>query len=269
MSRHARTLRFFILIAYFLATPALSRGEVTGFVEQKIMFSDTSSTYHIYIPPHWTDSDSWPIILFLHGSGERGHDGKQPTEVGLGQVIRRNPELVPAIVTFPQCSEESQWSDPDMERLAMLTIDRAIHKFKGDPTRVYLTGLSMGGHGAWHLAAKYPDRFAALAPIAARALYSLHSKKGSNDLTSNSSLEESLDHIVEKIAAIPTWVFHGRQDQIIPVLESRKMITALRKIGSQPLYTEFESVGHASWETAYAGQKFFRWLFAQRIRGRK
>ena len=267
MSRHAHFLRLSILASYVLALPTISEGQLRGFVDQTVIFGNTTSAYQMYLPSRWAESDSWPVILFLHGSGERGSDGEQPTEVGLGQVIREDPGRVPAIVTFPQCRDGAQWSDPDMIQLAMMTIDRAIYRFKGDPRRVYLTGLSMGGHGTWHLATKYPERFAALAPIAARAPYTFHSTNISNVISPYSSFPNSLVDVAEKIAKIPTWVFHGRVDPVIPVLESRKMIATLRKTGSHPRYTEYEHIGHASWEAAYAEPDFFLWLFSQQSPG--
>ena len=269
MDQHVIAVKTYLITVCLFALPNASESQTTGFLDRKLMLGDTVSQYQMYVPPNWSDEDSWPVILFLHGAGERGSDGVRQTEVGLGQVIRREPQRVPAIVAFPQCREGAQWSDPDMEQLAMMTIDRAIQQFKGDHTRVYLTGLSMGGSGTWYLAAKYPDRFAAIAPIAARALHAPRKIEASDSMAPRSPLGRMLNVITKRIAGIPTWAFHGREDPVIPVVESREMIAALRSMGNQPLYTEYDHIGHTSWNAAYAEPDFFPWLFSHRSRGRR
>ncbi len=264
MSWRVISMRTYMVIACMFTLPNVCVGQTAGFVEQKLMLGDTISQYQIYVPSNWSDRDSWPVILFLHGAGERGSDGVRQTEVGLGQIIRHEPQRVPAVIAFPQCREGARWSDPDMEQLAIMTMDRAIQGFKGDSTRVYLTGLSMGGSGTWHLAAKYPERFAAIAPIAARALFTPRMGEATVSIKPDTPRTKGNKVITQRMAGIPTWAFHGRKDSIIPVVESRNMITALREMGNHPLYTEYEHIGHTSWNAAYAEPDFFPWLLSHR-----
>ena len=239
-----------------------SASHESGFVEQKLMMGMTISQYQIYVPEGWMQHDSWPVILYLHGAGERGTDGKRQTQVGLGAVLRQDPNRVPAVVVFPQCREGASWVDPDMEQLALLSLEQAIREFKGDQTRIYLTGISMGGQGTWYLAMKYPHRFAALAPIAGRTRPALRKLASEYIFSLAGSPLKYFQTLIERIHALPIWVFHGQQDQTVPVEETRMMVRLLRENGSSIRYTEYPSIGHASWESAYAEPNFFPWLFS-------
>lgn len=122
-----------------------------------------SKEYQVYLPAGHTVDKSWPVILFLHGAGERGTDGWAPTHAGLGKALRERERLVDAVVVFPQC-DRIIWTT-EMERFAMRAVENTVKEFNGDSNRVYVTGMSMGGMGVWRLIARSPERFAAALPI--------------------------------------------------------------------------------------------------------
>ena len=130
-----------------------------GFLKRTIAIGAEVYHYQVFLPFGWQPQKTWPVVLFLHGNGERGDDGWRQTRVGIGPAIRRDPERVPAVVVLPQCRRGMWWTHAPMERLALAALEAAIQEFGGDPARVFLTGISMGGYGTWSLAAKYPGKF--------------------------------------------------------------------------------------------------------------
>lgn len=137
-----------------------------------------------------------------------------------------------------------------MGTLAIKALDQAVEEFGGDPARLYLTGVSMGGYGAWHLAAGHEGKFAALVPVC-----------GGSPLRS----ADRYSAIASKVKRTPTWVFHGSDDRIVPVSESRRMVEALKAAGGTIRYTEYEGAGHNVWNRAYTESDFLPWLLAQRL----
>lgn len=181
----------------------------------------------------------YPLLLFLHGSGERGGDLEHVGDHGLPLILPRLPE--PTLVLAPQCPEDMRWTDHLQHLEAIL--EETIAQYAVDPTRVYLTGLSMGGQGAWYLAAHTPERFAAVVPICGR---------------SNPDAAARLKHL-------PIWVFHGDSDDVIALSESEIMVDALHETGSDAKLTVYPGVGHDSWSLAYSTPELYDWLFAQRF----
>lgn len=203
------------------------------------------------------------VILFLHGAGERGTDGIRQKETGLGPALRKHP--VDAIVVYPQLPPDAQWLGKNAD-VAMQSLDDAIRDFDGDPRRVYLTGMSLGGYGVWHLALAHPDRFAALVPVCGGI-----APAGSAESVRQSPLTEyALDpygFTARALRDIPIWMFHGADDTVIEPGESRRMHEALlREHAKDVRYTEYEGVGHNAWTRAYAEPALWRWLFEQRQR---
>jgi len=144
------------LVALSLISCRTMPQQETGFLNR--------TGYSVYVPHDFDRSKQWPVILFLHGAGERGTDGLKSTQVGIGSAIRFGADRIPAIVVFPQAPPETRWLEQPADA-AITALDCAIAEFNGDPDRVYLTGLSMGGYGAWHLAMANPNRFAALVVV--------------------------------------------------------------------------------------------------------
>lgn len=200
------------------------------------------------------------MILFLHGSGESGSEGIKQTAIGLPQAIRLFPERFPSIVVMPQSVLERPWVDPKWQGLALAALEATIAEFSVDPDRQYLTGLSKGGAGAWYLAMRAQKRFAALAPVCGR----IEASK-----TSSASWEGiptvNFEQAAERLGnQLPIWVHHGDADSVVPVEQSRKMVAALKLIGSSVRYSEYPGVNHNSWDRAYQDPAFPQWLFAQR-----
>lgn len=132
----------------------------TGFLDRSIEHGGTRYPYQVYVPSNYDASVTWPVVLFLHGAGERGNDGLLQTEVGIGTAIRRYPQRYPAIVVMPQAPRDTFWGGSPGDA-AMAALDQTCKEFNTDARRVYLTGLSMGGHGSWMLAYRHVERFAA------------------------------------------------------------------------------------------------------------
>lgn len=198
-----------------------------------------------------------PLVLFLHGAGERGADNAAqlaylPTWLATPSARHRHP----CFLLAPQCRDESMWVDipwsdahsrpqsawPTLDlQAAIAALDAVIAAEAVDADRVFLTGLSMGGYGTWDLAARMPDRFAAILPICG----------GGDEATAS------------RIAGLPIWCFHGAADEVVPVARSRSMIAAVRGAGGAPRYSELPDVGHDSWTPAYRDPEVIDWLFAQ------
>ncbi|HET9531382.1 MAG TPA: prolyl oligopeptidase family serine peptidase [Blastocatellia bacterium] len=264
MIRVEGSILFALLIAVTFAMPAYGRQKETGFLNRTVKVGADSYRYQVYVPSGWTSRKKWPVILFLHGAGERGDDGLLQTEVGVGTAIRRQADRVEAVVVFPQCSKNRWWPEPDMQKVALAALDRAVREFNGDTNRVYLTGLSMGGYGTWAIARSNPGRFAAFAVICGGV--NLPRRPGIPENVGVSSASDPYRDVAEKVGKTPVWVFHGAADTVVPVSESRKMVEALKAAGGDVRYSEYEGVGHNSWDRAYAESEFFKWLLAHRLK---
>lgn len=186
-----------------------------------------------------------PLLLFLHGAGERG-DGLERVKLqGLPRLLGEGLEL-PAFVLAPQCPGGRWWPEPGLVGALGALLDEAERALPVDPERLLVTGISMGGFGTWALALAQPRRFAALAPVCGggepgRAC---------------------------EIAHVPQWVFHGGRDDVVPVEYSEEMVRALERCGAADLrFTVYPELAHNSWDAAYGEEELFRWLLAQRRPG--
>lgn len=234
----------------------------TGFLDRSVTTGGRAYRYQVYVPAAYAaTSDRWPAILFLHGAGERGSDGLLQTQVGLGTAIRRAPARYPAIVVFPQVPTDSVWVGVPAD-MAIAALDQTMAEFRIDPDRVYLTGLSMGGNGTWNLAYRYPDRFAAIAPIC--GFVSPHPRLPNTRGIVPADSGNPFTALARRLARLPTWIVHGEVDQVVPVAESRQAAEAMRAAGGDVRYTELIGVDHNSWDATYASAQFKDWLFAQR-----
>ena len=195
--------------------------------------------YLEFLPANYAanSNDKFPLILFLHGSGERGNDLSKLQHSGPRAYIDKHPDF-PAIVLSPQCPTGSWWEPLELNDL----IDEAIQKYRVDPDRIYMTGLSMGGFGSWHFAAWYPQRLAAVVPIC-----------GIGDPKDMARLKN-----------LPTWVFHGDADVVVPIAPDRECVEALKAAGGNVQFTVYPGVGHNSWTQTYNNPELYTWLFAQK-----
>jgi predicted peptidase len=198
------------------------------------------------------------VILFLHGSGESGTDGLLPTEIGLGTALRRHPDRYPAIVVFPQTPSDKS-GNAVTARIALAALDKTLDEFSADADRVYLTGLSMGGSGAWYLAYQHPERFAALVPICGWA-----AKTEGESASAPASGESPYEALAKRLGKLPVWIYHGESDTVVPVEESRKAFAALKAAGGDVHYTEIAGGNHNAWDTAYQSGELPAWLLKMR-----
>jgi predicted peptidase len=232
----------------------------TGFLDRHIVHAGTRYPYQVYVPANYDAARAWPVALFLHGAGERGTDGLLQTAVGIGAAIRRYPERFPAIVVMPQAPRDTFWAGPPGDA-AVAALDRTCDEFNADARRVYLTGLSMGGHGSWHLAYHHVERFAAVLVICGFV----------GDRPNRPSVVpagEGTPHqrMAARVKTLPIWIVHGEADSRVPVSESRLMAEALRAVDADVHYTELPGTDHDSWTPTYDSESIVRWLFEQRRR---
>ena len=246
-----------------LMTASAGARPQTGFLNRTAVITRATYKYQVYVPADWSKDKRWPVILFLHGAGERGEDGLLQTQVGIATAIRTHADRFPCIVVIPQCRKNIWWTDPAMEAQALKALEQSMKEFKGDPDRVYLTGLSMGGYGTWSLASKYPGRFAALAPICG-GVRPPERGTSSPEAPSGDPKADPYAEVARKVGKTPVWIFHGGADSTVPPSESRKMNDALKAAGGNVKYTEYAGVGHNSWDRAYAEPEFMPWLLSQR-----
>ena len=212
--------------------------------DKKVGFQDREykeAKYVLFVPDDYTGDKEVPLILFLHGRGESGSDGKKQATVGLGNAIKKNEKTFPFIAIFPQ-SQKASWKADSEDGLRAIAILEEIQKeYKVDPKRIVLTGLSMGGAGTWSHAAKYPDRWSAMVPIC-----------GSGDTLTAATIKD-----------IPCWCFWGDQDASVSA-SMPKMIKAVEEAGGKPKFTEYPGVGHNSWDKAYGTPELFTWMLEQK-----
>ncbi len=231
----------------------------SGFLDRGLRHGQRDYRYQLFRSRGERPERGWPLILFLHGAGERGRDGLLPTQVGLGTAIRRHVDRSPGLVVFPQLGGGRGWSQPDAAELAMACLAHSRQDETVDPARIYLNGISMGGTGVWYLVARYPDLFAALVPVCGGVNYPAAA-------SGDPAADQNLAIYQARAAAIgqtPFWAIHGADDPIVAVDFTRQMISTLRRLGSPARYTEYQPCGHDAWEPAYAESELWRWLFGQ------
>lgn len=198
--------------------------------------------YLLHVPGGDPPARGWPLVLFLHGSGERGRDAELLRRQGLPKRLEDGLDL-PALVLSPQCPDGEVWAQHFPALLHLLDVVAARHG--ADPDRVVATGLSLGGAGVAHLAAAHPERFAAVAPICAPWAW-YYANAG--------------------LASRPVWAFHGDADEVVSVADSRRLVARLRELGGAACLTEYPGVGHDAWTPAYADPELIDWLLTARRR---
>ncbi|MCE5187018.1 MAG: prolyl oligopeptidase family serine peptidase [Planctomycetaceae bacterium] len=198
---------------------------------------DVKLNYLLYLPKDYSEKKAWPLMVFLHGAGERGSNLEQLKLHGPPKLIAEGQDFE-FIVVSPQCPADKWWVGMDSYIIAL--VDETMEKYNVDKDRVYLTGLSMGGYGTWNIGANYPERFAALAPICG----------GSKSL------------VAAKLKNIPIWAFHGEKDNVVPVSESVQIVDAVNAAGGNAKLTLYPEAGHDSWTQTYANPELYTWLLS-------
>lgn len=207
---------------------------------------DTDWPYLLYLPSDYdADGQPAPLILFLHGAGERGEDGDIVRTQGLPAYIESGHDL-PFIVVAPVCPPDQRWEYYRDDLIQLLDHITAAHNV--DATRVYLTGLSMGGFGTWDLARLYPQRFAAIAPICGGL-----------------SWEIDLHAAARVLKHMPTWAFHGERDDVVLPEQTTRIIDAIREQGGQPELTLYPDARHDSWTATYRDSHLYEWFLAHSL----
>ncbi|HKF47411.1 MAG TPA: prolyl oligopeptidase family serine peptidase [Terracidiphilus sp.] len=239
--------------------PPKPPAQETGFLNRRIDLQGVTYRFQVYVPEDYRleDRRKWPIILFLHGRGERGGEGMWQTQIGLPLEVRDHPERWPFIIVMPQCRYPNFWTDPGMLQMAMAALDRESAEFHADPARTYLTGISMGGYGAWELARDYPRRWAAIAIAAGGPFWSYSPERWQEAATLPAEYARAMGHT-------PVWLFHGSEDNVVPVRESELMYNALKSNGGDVRLWIYQGLHHDSWARAYNEPDLPRWLLAHR-----
>ncbi len=229
----------------------------TGFLNRRIDLHGVTYRFVVYLPEEWRRDDHklWPIILFLHGRGERGSEGMWQTQIGLPQAVRDHPERWPFVIVMPQCPQDSVWTDPEMLDMAMKALDKETDEFHGDPERTYLTGLSLGGYGAWELARIYTHRWAAIAIAAGGVFWSYAPERWEEVKTLPAEYARAVGHT-------PVWLFHGTDDTTVPPRESDLMFDALKAAGGHVRLWLYQGLKHDCWTRAYDEPELPRWLLS-------
>lgn len=230
---------------------------------EPVVFESTSGQslpYRLLRPSQLQPGKMYPLVLFLHGAGERGDDNQTQLVHAAAEFARHDRrQRYPAFVLVPQCPQDSRWVESPWDlptgagefdeqpsvsmALTLELVDSFVETNPVDATRLYVTGLSMGGQGSWYAAAAKPARFAAMLEVC-----------GGGDPT-----------WAARYAGIPIWAFHGQDDHVVPVSRGREMIKALTDAGHHPelRYVEYPQVKHDSWTRTYARDDVYEWLFAQ------
>lgn len=206
---------------------------------EKTVEKTVKAQYLLYLPPayHQTE-ETFPLLMFLHGIGERGDDLERVKIHGPASMIAQGHDF-PFMVVTPQCPADRWW---EVEMLVAVLGD-VMDRYRVDPDRIYVTGLSMGGYGTWELVTTHPDRFAAAVPIC-----------GGGD-----------PYRAHVMRDIPTWVFHGARDKTVPLEKSQEMVEALKKAGGDVRFTVYPEAGHAgAWKKAYADPELWDWVVRQK-----
>jgi predicted peptidase len=202
---------------------------------QKEIKITLSANYLLYLPEDYEESDKqFPLVLFLHGMGERGTDIEKVKTHGIPKLISEGKEF-PFIVVSPQCPDEYFWNDDVLIAL----LDEIEGNYRVDKNRIYVTGLSMGGHGTWTLALAQPNRFAAIAPVC------------------------GWSHPVEfcKLAHMPIWVFHGAKDFVVPLNLSEQIVEQLKACSASKIkFTIYPEATHDSWTETYNNEELYKWF---------
>jgi len=249
-------------LGLLLAAPSATARAADGpwqdrFARREFQSGGATLMYRLFSPAAAEEATKPPLVLLLHGAGERGDDNTAPLVHGAVEFHRRQVRH-PCLVLVPQCPSGRRWVEVDWGgttgsgtfpaepseplRLTLAVVDELIAAGKADPDRVYVTGLSMGGYGTWYAAGMPGSRFAAAAPVC-----------GGGDPA-----------WAKRYVGLPLWAFHGGEDRTVPASRSREMIEAIKAVGGDPTYTLYEGVGHDSWTRTYADDAFHEWLFAQR-----
>lgn len=221
-------------------------GEQSSQVFSKKVTKTVGCKYLLYLPADYgkDSKKNWPLIMFLHGAGERGDNLGLVKKHGPPKLIEQGRSF-DFIIVSPQCPNGIWW--PEQIEVLINLLDEIESKYRVDTDRVYLTGLSMGGFGTWTLAERYPQRFAAIAPICGGG--------GS--------------YLAYRLKNVPVWAFHGAKDKVVPVEKSKEMVEAVNAAGGDAKMTVYPEADHDSWTATYDNPQLYEWFLSHRINDKK
>lgn len=213
--------------------------------------------YRWHEPAEREEGARFPLVLFLHGAGERGEDNRAQLRHGVADILKwteKNGQ--PCFLIAPQCPAELWWAELDRETMNLMSggkpgeplkrvlklVDKVMAEFAVDPQRVYVTGLSMGGYGTWSLLATAPEKIAAAVPVC-----------GGGD-----------PETAARFAKVPVWAFHGGKDGVVPLATSERMVEAMKKAGGEAKLTVYPEAGHDSWSATYRDERMLEWMFGKK-----
>ncbi|MDF1823130.1 MAG: prolyl oligopeptidase family serine peptidase [Verrucomicrobiales bacterium] len=230
---------FVVIALFFVSAASLAVGGQSSQRFEKEVTKTLALDFLLSLPEGYEGDEKkdWPLVVFLHGAGERGND--------LSKVSRNGPPLrvlegesFPFILASPQCPEEEWWTEQPVLEL----IDFLEETYRIDASRIYLTGLSMGGYGTWHFAGEAPHRFAAIVPVCGGGV----------------------PYKMRWIKHLPVWAFHGDADPVVPLEDSARLVKALRALNNQNVkFTVYPEIGHDSWTASYNNPELYTWMLSQ------
>ncbi|OHB49277.1 MAG: hypothetical protein A2Y10_03300 [Planctomycetes bacterium GWF2_41_51] len=219
--------------------------------------SNTVKMNYRFLKPITVDlNEKYPLVLFLHGSGERGTDNEKQLNLGVWKFACEDMQTrYPCFVIAPQCPQECKWVDVDWEadwhsmpenpskymKAVLELVDNMMTQYPIDKQRIYVTGVSMGGFGTWDLIQRRPKFFAAAVPLC-----------GGGDMNCAPDLKD-----------VPIWAFHNKGDDSVKSKRSRDMVEAIKRAGGHPIYTEYNVNNHNCWDAAYDDRDMYKWMFSQ------
>ena len=216
--------------------PSPQKGQHPNKMSRQVMLE---MDYLLYLPENYNEQDKqWPLIVFLHGAGERGDDLNLVKQNGPPMLAEEGREF-DFIIASPQCPTNDSWSNLGEHVLAI--IDEITERCNVDESRIYLTGLSMGGYGTWEIAAAHPERFAAIAPICGGARHRSRAR----------GLKDT-----------PVWAFHGAKDEVVPLAKSQEMVDMVIEVGGNAKLTVYPDADHDSWTVTYENDELYEWFLS-------
>jgi len=232
-------------------TPAAGTG-AAGIITREVTVDGTAHRVALRVPDDYDPERAWPLVVFLHGSGECGTDGLRQTQVGLGPAVAARPDRWPCLVLMPQKpSDAEEWEEhEDLVLAAIADVRSAWHV---DPDRIALTGISQGGHGTWLIGARHPELFSCLAPVCGYG---------------------RVRTIAPRVAALPVWAFHGLRDDVVDPAETTAVIQEIRRLrlaagleADGARLTLYPNANHNSWDAAYGDPALPGWLLGNKRTG--
>lgn len=269
MKIFVKTILCFVLL--MAAQNAWGQSTSQGFLKREVKINAETYGYRVFVPKNRNSKKKLPVMLFLHGNGVNGTDNERQVR-GINEIVDKYPAFFNFIIVFPQARPNTIWIG-DMTTQALKALDQTVEEFNGDPKRLYLSGFSMGGYGTWSTAVLFPNRFAALVPVAGGIvppfqIPALLKKTFPAEIVAILDADDPHNALAGKVGNTPVWLFHGKDDEAVPATESRKISESLKKNGSKNVfYTEYENTNHNGvFLKAFTEPKLYQWLAKQKLK---